>query len=215
MLDGGKGAKVYQDRATWTVTSNHCTRKDADDNAAANVWVGLGDLGEPLVQTGLTDACVLSHGHVTQVNQAFWKVVGADGSPSTYGRQQLSDYANIGDQVTALVTYLPSVGPDVYRFDLHDLTTGWEWSLDYGIAYNGYPEFDEVAVEATWHQFAGVNIGHDPLADFGTITFTGVRYWTVGNKIYPVRVFEVGNPPEAYVTATLGTWTVTWNNAYS
>lgn len=206
------GLQVTSVTATWTVPAIVCNRKQAALGAYDSIWVGLFYTDGTLVQTGVDDACVHTV-HPYQRETAFWEVTPAAETP-------LSLPVDVGDSITATVT---ASGNGNYVVSLTDTRNGTEiWDFGKSITVpgeTGYPYADGVVIEPHMGVtgIPGVfaytsQVG--PLADFGTVTFTNVRYNDTTGTAYPsdVQVYEAQTPQETSVEPVLLTWAVTWKH---
>jgi len=225
ILDSGGAVKMTNITATWAVPAIRCTFQQALLGASDSIWVGLFELDGTLVQTGVNNECDLRHYHTLgiepyQRNTAWWKV--ANALPRQTLSLSLSLPVNTGDVITADVS---AKGNGRYVLSLTDTRTGTEiW--DFGKAFripgdSGYPDAAGVVIEPN----VGIRLvpcfnapicqeplQKGPLADFGTVTFSNVRYNEVGVGAYRQYImdYEAQTPPETSVVRPLLKWTVTW-----
>jgi hypothetical protein len=163
----------------WTVPTLDCQQTP---NALDGVWTGIGGVvpGEPLLQTGVGDACA----NGAQQDRAWWELA------DTYDPVYFNLTVSSGDEMQASV-YLDPSGQWVTRID--DLTTGWSGWMSaggtYGIEQDGSGSFiqegsasnisyaggstAEWVVEGPGLTETGANF--QPLADFGTVQFSDLR----------------------------------------
>jgi hypothetical protein len=150
-----KTPKTFYDvEASWQVPHNKCGPLSLHKNfTSAGQWVGLAGLGNPVIQVGVVSSCQ----HGLQVNAAVWEV-----TPPQQNVQLIFHLVFAGNQMAASVEYR---GNGQYLLSLDDKTRGWTWSE----TVSGP---DTVPNTADWI----VEAGSPPLADFGSVTFTGCFY---------------------------------------
>lgn len=136
--------------ASWTEPAGHC----GAGNGYSSFWVGLDGYDSGTVeQTGTDTDC---HG----------------GSPRYYGWYEMFPKGSVnlpgtvkpGDEITASVTY---GGGGAYTLKLTDSTQGWTATESKSLA-SARRSSAEVIIEAP-----SSRAGELPLADFGTVSFTG------------------------------------------
>jgi hypothetical protein len=146
----------YVAGASWQVPHNNCGPISIHQNLSdAGQWVGLGGVGTPVIQVGVTSTCQYG----LQLNAAVWEV-----TPPDVSVNPIIHLVFPGNQMSASVEYL---GGGKYFLSLRDLTRGWNWSMT--VSGPDYvPDTADWAVEA----------GGVPLADFGSVMFTDCTYAT-------------------------------------
>ena len=202
-------AKVDEVKATWTEPRDTCGMGYSTNL----IWVGLGGVnpGDPLVQVGTRVECLLAP-YVQQGDTGWYETPGnnTQASKDLPAKYQV----NIGDTITADVRYLGNGSYQMSMTDDHPGGGHWTWGQPVTIKNGGDPTSSEVIIEPTWHVAFGIPVYHDALANFGTVTFTDARYWSVPKKQYPVDIYEAETPPQAKVSHTTGySFTVTWKHS--
>jgi hypothetical protein len=159
----------------WTIPTLSCTQATTIDS----VWAGIGGVGQALLQTGVSDACINGQ----QQDWAWWELANAR-NPATFNNLIVGE----GDVMQASVYY--QSGQWITRID--DLTTGFSGWMhsdgSYGVERDagGYFSNDgssnvlfaggdtvEWVVEGPGLAYAGQNFTQ--LSDFGTVQFFGLR----------------------------------------
>ncbi len=138
--------------ASWTQPSVTCSRGDQ----YSAFWVGIDGYSSGTVeQTGTEADCV---GRTAEYSAWYEMYPGpSENYPNT---------VRPGDHLSASVTYL---GSNAFRLTIADSTEGWTQTTTHSLA-GAARSSAEVIVEAPCCTFSG---GILPLADFGTVSFTG------------------------------------------
>jgi hypothetical protein len=147
---GGTGA-FRSVSASWTQPTGTCGSRDQ----YASFWVGLdGYTSMTVEQTGTQLHCYGGRAHYS----AWWEMFPAD-------PHYFATAVKPGDKLSASVTY---AGGSSYTLRISDRTQGWSHALTKSIA-SAKRSSAEVIVEAPSGPGPG---GLEPLADFGTVSFT-------------------------------------------
>jgi len=193
---GGTGA-FSSVSASWTQPTATCSssRRRSSDQYAA-FWVGLDGFSSPSVeQTGADSDC-------RGKNPAYYGWYEMFPAPPVLFGTKL----NPGDHMTASVTFR---GARTYTLVLRDITRGWTHTIvknEAGLSRSSI----EVITEAP-SSVSGVL----PLADFGTVRFTGAKAnGTLLRKLAPIRIIMIdGSGRDKALTSLIGSadaFTNTW-----
>jgi len=192
-LNRGNGA-FRSVSASWTQPKAQC--KGVAGHKLAAFWVGLDGFSSPSVeQTGADSDC-------RGKNPAYYGWYEMFPAPPVLFGTKL----NPGDHMTASVTFR---GARTYTLVLRDITRGWTHTIvknEAGLSRSSI----EVITEAP-SSVSGVL----PLADFGTVRFTGAKAnGTLLRKLAPIRIIMIdGSGRDKALTSLIGSadaFTNTW-----
>jgi hypothetical protein len=152
-------------KATWKQPAVTCPSPNSNGAARVSFWVGLdGDQTSTVEQAGTYVIC--NGPNNTPVYQGFWEMyVPANDGTSQGAVLKPSQFpVNPGDTVAASVTYLS----DSYWLELENATNGQKFSVQKSCAATGGCR----RATAEWIVEAPAS-GNYPLANYGTMQFTG------------------------------------------
>jgi len=190
------GGTYWSVKASWVQPSVTCS---SGETSYSSFWVGLdGDGSNSVEQTGTEADCYRGSAYYSSWYEFY------PAYPVNY-----SDVVKPGDAMTSQVVYHTSTGH--YLLTLSDTTRGWAHTKT-GSAPDGTNASAEVIAEAP-SSISGVL----PLANFGTVTFTGatVNGHALGTVPTPQKITMVsGSTTKASVTALSGNnkFSVTWRH---
>jgi hypothetical protein len=162
------GGPYTKASGSWIVPAANCGNAVATDSAS---WVGIDGWGGSTVEQIGTDS------NCTLFNASYWAWYEMyPGAPVVIGAVPANYPVYAGDSMTASVTATGTAG--TYDLTIEDNTQGWVYSTTQSVsgATGGSAECIEERPAA-----AGL-----PLADFGSVTFTGCEAATGSGSLRPI-----------------------------